>query len=166
MKTSNVVLIAVIGALYAVLTLGIAPLSYGPVQFRVSEFLKVFCLWNPFVAFGIGVGDIFSAIASPYLSAWELVFMPITDIAGGFLAYYTFKAIRRPFVSMTVYALTTALAVAIMLVAFGVDAFWPLFVSVGVSELIILNAGVPVGIRIKRALESRNSRLLEFNSEG
>lgn len=162
MKTKNVVLIAVVGALYAVLTLGIAPLSYGPVQFRVSEILKVFCLWNPFVAVGIAVGDVFSAMASPYLSAWELVFMPVTDVLGGFLAYGIFRAMRQryPVVPMVVYAVTTAASVAVMLVAFGVDLFWPLFLSVGISELIILMAGIPVAVQIKKVLDNRSVRLL------
>lgn len=162
MKNKSVVLIAVIGALYAVLTLGIAPLSYGPIQFRASEFLKVFCLWNPFVAFGIAVGDVISAMASPYLSAWELVFMPITDIAGGFLAYWIFRYTKRAVAAMTIYALTTSASVALMLVVFGVDAFLPLFVFVGISELIILNGGIHVAVRIKNVLDARRSRMLEL----
>lgn len=162
MKTKHVVFIALIGALYAVLTLGIAPLSYGPIQFRASEFLKVFCLWNPLTGLGIAIGDILSAMASPYLSAWELVFMPITDIVGGFLAYYIFVALKErfPFVPMTIYALTTALSVAIMLVAFGVDVFWPLFVSVGISELVILNVGIPIGYQIKKIIDIQGLRIL------
>ncbi|MBR0035651.1 MAG: QueT transporter family protein, partial [Synergistaceae bacterium] len=32
---------ALIGALYAVLTISLAPISYGPVQFRVSEALTL-----------------------------------------------------------------------------------------------------------------------------
>lgn len=163
MKTKDVVLIAIIGALYAVLTLGIAPFSYGPIQFRISEFLKVFCLWNPFVAIGIAVGDIISAISSPYLSAWEILYMPITDIIGGFIAYYMFLHLKqtRPFIPMSVYALTTSFSVATMLTAFGVDAFLPLFISISISELIILNFAIPIGYRIKKALEVRQSNALE-----
>ena len=37
--TRNIVTAAVIGALYAVLTMVLAPISYGPVQCRISEVL-------------------------------------------------------------------------------------------------------------------------------
>jgi len=47
MTTRRVVLIAIIGALYVVLTVGIAPLSFGPIQFRASEVLKILVLFDP-----------------------------------------------------------------------------------------------------------------------
>jgi hypothetical protein len=44
MTTKRVVRVAIIAALYVVLTLGIAPLSYGVIQFCISEILKIFVL--------------------------------------------------------------------------------------------------------------------------
>jgi uncharacterized membrane protein len=102
MKTKHVVLSALIGALYFVLTVGIAPLSYGPVQFRISEMLKVFCLFNPFASLGIGIGDFFTALVSPFASPWELVFMPITDLLGGLLAFVLYKRLNK-YVVMAIY---------------------------------------------------------------
>lgn len=163
MKTKDVVFAATIGALYAVLTVGIAPLSYGAVQFRASEFLKVFALFNPYTGLGIAMGDIISGMASPFVSAWELVFMPITDMAGAWLAYWIFNALgkRFPVVPMFIYALTTAASVAYMLVMLGVDLFLPLFISVGVSEVIILLVGIPIVYRIKIVADNRQLRILE-----
>ncbi len=46
-------LCAVIAALYAAITLLAAPLSFGLVQFRISEALVVLCALEP--AFGIGI---------------------------------------------------------------------------------------------------------------
>ena len=40
-STRRVARVAIIAALYAVFTWGIAPISYGPIQLRVSEALKV-----------------------------------------------------------------------------------------------------------------------------
>ena len=39
--------VGLIAAMYVVLTLALAPISYGPVQFRVSELLKPLVLFNP-----------------------------------------------------------------------------------------------------------------------
>lgn len=163
MKTKDVVTCAIFGALYATLTISIAPLSYGIVQFRISEFLKVFCLWNPFVSIGIGIGDIISALFSPYLSVWELIFMPITDIIGGFLAYFLFNFVFKKsnkFLPMFLYAITTSISVAIMLYVLGAsDLFLIVFLSVGVSEVIILLSGIPVATRIYNIINSKNLKM-------
>ena len=50
--TSN----AVIAALYAALTIALAPISYGPVQFRVSEALTVLPFLMPGSVLGITLG--------------------------------------------------------------------------------------------------------------
>ena len=40
-NTRNLITAAVVGALYAVLTMVLAPISYGALQFRVSEVLCI-----------------------------------------------------------------------------------------------------------------------------
>lgn len=47
---------AVIGALYVVLTLAAAPISYGPLQFRISEALCVLPWFFPESALGLFIG--------------------------------------------------------------------------------------------------------------
>ena len=46
-NTRNLITAAIIGALYAVLTMVLAPISYGPVQFRVSEVLCILPFFMP-----------------------------------------------------------------------------------------------------------------------
>lgn len=46
----------VVGALYALLTIVLAPISYGPMQFRVSEALTVLPLIFPETAIGLTIG--------------------------------------------------------------------------------------------------------------
>jgi uncharacterized membrane protein len=157
LTTTQVVRVAVIGALYAVFTVGIAPLSYGPVQFRVAEALKVFVLFDPLYALGIGIGTFFGNLASPFVGPWELIFMPLTDMAGGVLAFYLYRLIlkRFPMIPLAVYAITTSLSVGWMLTALGAGGFWILAGSVAVSELIILIAGYPLILWIARLLKVR-----------
>ena len=47
---------AIIGALYAVLTALLAPISYGPLQLRVSEALCILPFFLPFTAWGLFFG--------------------------------------------------------------------------------------------------------------
>lgn len=59
-KTKKMVNIAMIGALYAVITLAISPIAYGPVQFRVSEMLTVLPLFTPLAIPGLTLGCVLS----------------------------------------------------------------------------------------------------------
>lgn len=161
MKTKYVVWSSLIAALYFVLTVAIAPISYGPVQFRVSEALKVFVLLNPVYALAIGIGTFFANLLSPFAGPWDLVFMPLTDLAGGLLAWLVFYLLRKrfPLVPMIGYALTTGASVGLMLsflVGSGLTSFWLMALPVGASELVILAAGTPLILYIVRMLEKRN----------
>ena len=54
--TRKIALAAIIGATYAALTIGLAPISYGPVQFRVSEVLCILPYFLPCTAWGLFAG--------------------------------------------------------------------------------------------------------------
>jgi uncharacterized membrane protein len=147
-----------VAALYAVFTVAVAPISYGPVQFRVSEMLKAFVLFDPWLALGVGIGTFFANLASPFVGPWELVWMPLTDIVGGLLAwalYYFILRQRLAVLPMILYALTTGAAVGLMLWALGLGGFWFLAGSVAASEMVILVGGLPIMLGIEKWLEGR-----------
>jgi len=98
---------------------------------------------------GIGIGTLLANLTSPFVGPWELIWMPLADIAGGILAWWSYKMLRKMIVSCALYALTTAIAVAVMLRAVGIDLFWFSLAAVGVSELVILIGGIPLMKRTK-----------------
>ena len=55
-STRKLALAAIVGAAYAALTLGLAPISYGAVQFRISEVLCILPYFFPCTAWGLFVG--------------------------------------------------------------------------------------------------------------
>lgn len=55
---------AVIGAIYAVLTMVLAPISYGVVQFRISEVLCVLPFFVPYSAVGLTIGCVIANLMS------------------------------------------------------------------------------------------------------
>ena len=57
-RTLKLAVSAVIAALYAALTIALAPISYGPLQFRVSEALTVMPFLIPSTVWGVFVGCI------------------------------------------------------------------------------------------------------------
>ena len=62
--THKLVSAAIVGALYAVLTLVLAPISYGPVQCRISEALCILPFFMPHTAWGLFFGCAIANIAS------------------------------------------------------------------------------------------------------
>lgn len=134
--------IGVTAALYAVLTLAIAPISYGPVQLRISEIFKVAVLLDPLFAVGIGLGSSIANVGSPF-GLLDIVYMPITDILGGLLAWWIFQRIGRRTIypSMLLYAITTGVAVGVMLAMVGLGHWYILAIPITVSEAIILLIG-------------------------
>lgn len=63
-KTQRLVSAAIIGALYAVLTMVLAPISYGPVQCRISEALCILPYFMPHTAWGLFFGCAIANVAS------------------------------------------------------------------------------------------------------
>jgi len=145
----------VIAALYAVLTVALAPFSYGPLQFRIAEFLKVFVLYNPWLSIGIGIGTFFANLSSPYVGPLELIWMPLTDILGGLLAWGIYRTLgeRYPVIPMLVYALTTSAAVALMLSLLGLSGGLLAGLAIFVSEAIILVGAIPVAYIINQQVD-------------
>jgi len=76
-KTKFLIQAAIIGAVYAVLTIGLSAVSYGPVQFRVSEALTVLPAFTPAAVPGLFTGCLVSNLLGPY---------GIVDAAAGSLA--------------------------------------------------------------------------------
>ena len=144
-----------VAALYAVLTVALAPISYGPLQFRIAEFLKVFVLYNPWLSIGIGIGTFFANLSSPYVGPLELIWMPLTDILGGLLAWGIYRTLgeRYPVIPMLVYALTTSAAVALMLSLLGLSGGLLAGLAIFVSEAIILVGAIPVAYFINQQVD-------------
>lgn len=86
--TAKLVRAAVIGALYVALTAAVAPIAFGPVQFRVSEALCSLILIFPEAAVGLTVGCFFS----------NLLFSTPIDVVLGTLATLI-SAVAAAFVS-------------------------------------------------------------------
>ena len=72
---------AVIGAIYVVLTLLFAPLSYGEIQIRFSEALTILPFFTPAAVPGLFVGCLLSNIITG-CAPWDVVFGSLATLAG------------------------------------------------------------------------------------
>ena len=64
--TKRLVKTAIIAALYAILTIILAPISYGPIQFRLSEVMVLLAFFDPFYIGGLTLGCLLSNILGCY----------------------------------------------------------------------------------------------------
>ena len=65
-NTKFLVQAALIGAIYAALTYFSAPISFGPMQFRIAEALCVLPVLTPAAVPGLAVGCVIANLGSPY----------------------------------------------------------------------------------------------------
>ncbi len=72
-STRDIALAAVIGAAYAALTMLLAPVSYGPIQMRVSEVLCILPFFMPVTTWGLFVGCAVANIIST-AGIWDVIF--------------------------------------------------------------------------------------------
>ena len=63
-KTRRIAYAAVAGAAYAALTMLLAPISYGPIQFRISECLCILPFFDPVFSAGLFVGCLIANLMS------------------------------------------------------------------------------------------------------
>ncbi|WP_273754309.1 QueT transporter family protein [Leuconostoc mesenteroides] len=64
-RTRNITLTAIVAALYAAITLVIAPSGFGPVQLRLSEGLNHLSAWNKRYILALGLGVFIANLISP-----------------------------------------------------------------------------------------------------
>lgn len=87
----KVALIAILAAIYSVLTLILSFLSYGPIQFRLAEGLTVLPYFSPYAVWGLFIGCILSNIISP-MGIPDLIFGSLATLIGAIITYYIGKS--------------------------------------------------------------------------
>lgn len=67
LSVKNIARIGILAALYVVLTVALAPLSYGSVQIRISEIMMLLCFFSPeycvAMTLGCAISNMFSSFA-------------------------------------------------------------------------------------------------------
>ena len=131
----------VVAAAYLVATVAIAPMSYGPIQFRVSELLKPRALFDPFFAVAFLIGNFMANLSSPF-GPWDYIAMPIVDCCAALLCW---QLRRWPYVAVIIQATAISAGVAAFPLGMALGLpFLPTFASVLVSELVLLLVGYAV----------------------
>jgi uncharacterized membrane protein len=154
--TKRIVYAARIGALYYILVITLAPISFHVLQFRAANALKALAVCKPEFALGFALGDFFANQASPF-GFWDWAIMPVFDLAGALAAYALRKIQVRsiPWLAILAQSLIIAAGVATFPLGLGAGLPWiPTALSVFISTALIITAGSLVLLPAYRAIET------------
>jgi uncharacterized membrane protein len=142
---------AVIGAAYAALTMALAPLSYGPLQLRVSEALTVLPYFTPAAIPGLFVGCLVSNIISPY-GLVDVICGSLATLLAACGTFLISKSKRRILAPLPPVVFNAIIIGAMLYWAYGVNASLPANMFwIGAEELIVCYG---VGYPLMRVLEN------------
>lgn len=137
-KLSNLVRIGVVAAIYAALTIEVAPLSYGAVQLRLSEILTLLCFYRKEYGFALVLGCAIANLFSP-LGMVDLVF----GVASTVFAVLFMPRMKK------LWAASLFPAISMVFVAWELQMlgspFWFSLFTCALGELLVVTVmGVPL----------------------
>lgn len=147
MDSKRIVKTAIVAAIYAALTIGLSPISYGPVQFRLSEVLILLAFINSDYIVGLTIGCLIANLLGPYGLA-DIIFGTFATFVSAWMVYLTPKFINGKY-AIWVASLWPVLANAVI-VGLMLNIFFklPLILSmleVGIGEFgVVTIVGVPL----------------------
>jgi uncharacterized membrane protein len=130
-KLNFLIRVAMIAAIYVVLNIIFAPISYGPIQVRIAEALVVLPFIDPSAIIGLFLGCILANVIGP---------LGMVDIIGGSLctlvaAYLTYK-VKNPKLAPLPPVLINAFGVSIYLHLIFDLPYWITVLYIGIGEVI------------------------------
>ena len=147
MNTDRIVKTAIVAAIYAALTIGLSPLSYGPIQFRLSEVLILLAFVNSDYIVGLTIGCLIANLLGPYGLA-DIAFGTFATLVSAYLVNVTPKLIKNKYaiwVASLWPVLANAVIVGLMLNIFFKLPFLLCMLEVGIGEFgVVTVVGVPL----------------------
>lgn len=150
-NVKNMTRLALVAAMYAVLTIVIAPLAFGEIQFRFSEVLVLLCFYRKDYAPALIVGCFIANLFSP-MGLMDIIFGTLATAAAVIPMYYMkniYLAALLPIVSNGIIVGTE------LTIAFGTH-IWLNMLSVAFGELVVVGI---IGIIVFKLLFETNSAL-------
>ncbi|WP_029688306.1 QueT transporter family protein [Thermoanaerobacter sp. A7A] len=150
--TKYIVKAGAIAAIYFVVTILLGSVSYGPIQFRISESLVVLPMVEPAAIWGVFIGCLLANIGSPF---------GLLDILGGSLvtllaAYLTSKT-KTFYKGILPPIILNALIVSIWVSYFTKMPYYLVVLYIALSEAIVTGVFGYVVIAVYKRLKDKYS---------
>ena len=143
LSTQSIAKTAVVAALYVVITLVLAPISFGAVQLRFAEMFNYLALYNKRYIWGVTLGVFLANFASP---TWAFD-VPIGSLSTLLVLIFV-RFVTTKIKDMRVKFVITAIIVAISMFSIAGELYWvskiPFWMSlltIGLGELLSIVLG-------------------------
>lgn len=143
---------AVVAALYVGLTLLFADISFGPIQFRISECLTVLPFFFPETIFGLFIGCLVSNFLTPFIPVLDICLGTLATLIAAILTWKT----KHKWLAPLPPVLSNALIVPLIFYFTDPGAgFWAIYpvgaATVGLGELVVCyGLGIPLLYAIEK----------------
>ena len=146
---------AMIAAIYVVLTMVFAPISYGEVQVRISEALTILPVFTPAAVPGLFIGCLISNILTG-CALPDIIFGSLATLIG---AVFTYKLRAHKWLAPIPPVIANMIIVPfVLLYAYGIKPLWFSFLTVTAGE--ILSCGV-LGMLLLFTLEKYKAHIFK-----
>ncbi len=151
LSTRRIVRMATVAALYFVFNTALAPISFGPLQFRVANILMALMFFDVDWCFALAFGVFFANLASPF-GPLDWAIMPIVTLAAALVAYY----LRRVWLGIPAWALITAAGVSFFPLGIGAGIpFWATFPYILVTQVLAGVIGCAIFFPFRKVLDRK-----------
>lgn len=147
MKVKYLAMSAIIAALYIAVTMLVAPISFGQVQFRIAEIFNHLVAFNPRYMVGVVLGVFISNFMMSTVGPIDLIFGVGHTILtlGIFIAICKFvKNIWARLIINTLLFTFTMFIIAAQLNLVLDFPFWETWAFVALGEFVVLAVGAPI----------------------
>lgn len=149
---------AMIAAIYVVLTIVFAPLSFKEVQVRIAEALTILPAFTPAAIPGLFVGCLIGNILGGAILP-DIIFGSIATLIGSFFTYQLRN--KHPLLApLPPIIANTVIVPLILRYGYGILLpIWTMFVSVGIGEIISCGG---LGMILYAALRKYSDRIFKI----
>lgn len=147
-KNKKIAVVGLIAALYAVVTLALGFISYGQIQFRISEILMFLPLFGKEYIIALTLGCFLANVVGPF-GVPDIIFGTLATLISAILVYYTPRLMKNNkftlFVASLWPTIINALIIGWELYKFFGVPFMLGVVQVGFGEFVVITiVGLPV----------------------
>ncbi len=155
-KTVNrLVKTAIVAAIYAVITFVLAPISYGPIQFRISEIMVLLAFFDPFYIAGLTIGCFIANMLGPN-GIMDIIFGTLATFISVYAISITGKFAKNNKTSLIIASLWPTIFNG-LIIGWMLNYVYqlPLLLSIGevaIGEFVVVTV---VGVPVIKLLQNR-----------
>lgn len=159
MKVKFIATSAIIAALYLAVTMLVAPISFGQVQFRIAEIFNHLIAFNPRYMLGVVLGVFISNFLFSSVGPIDMIFgvgHTILTLGIFILICKYVKNIWARLIINTFLFTFTMFIIAFQLNLVLQFPFWETWLFVAIGEFVVLAIGAPIMYFLNKRLNFKN----------